>query len=99
MNRIASKSWLDAIILRQLIAETLSDNNLIWRPQSQLSPSRFNGGDCKVTQVIYDTLLVSLNIYIVCLKYKLADVSAGKLSTPETWAHDTGSATPSEAIV
>ena len=24
------------------------------------------------------------------LKYKLADVSAGKLSTPETWAHDTG---------
>jgi len=24
------------------------------------------------------------------LKYKLADVSAGKLSTPETWARDTG---------
>jgi len=24
------------------------------------------------------------------LKYKLADASAGKLSTPETWARDTG---------
>jgi len=24
------------------------------------------------------------------LKYKLADVSAGKFSTPETWARDTG---------
>jgi len=24
------------------------------------------------------------------LKYKLADVSAGKLSTSETWARDTG---------
>jgi len=27
------------------------------------------------------------------LKYKLADMSAGKLSTPETWARDTGSST------
>ena len=24
------------------------------------------------------------------MEYKLADVSAGKLSTPETWARDTG---------
>jgi len=57
--------------------------------QSQLSPSRFNGGDCKVTQVMYDTSLASLK-HSHRLKYKLADVSAGKLSTPETWARDTG---------
>jgi len=33
--------------------------------QSPLSPSRFNGGDCKVAQVMYDTSLARLNIYIV----------------------------------
>jgi len=69
MNRIASKSWLDTKILRQLIAKTsaesLIENDLIWRPQSPPSLSRFNGGNCKVTQVIYDTSLASLNIYII----------------------------------
>jgi len=69
MNRIASNSWLDAKILRQLIAKTsaesLTEDNLMQTPQSPLSASRFNGGDCKVTQVIYDTSLASLNIYIV----------------------------------
>jgi len=69
MNRIASKWWLDAKSLRQLItktsAESLSENDLIRKPPSPLSPSRFNGGDCKVTQVIYDTSLASLNVYIV----------------------------------
>jgi len=34
-------------------------------PQSPLSPSRFNGDDCKVAEVIYDTSLASLNIYII----------------------------------
>jgi len=92
MNRIASQSWLDAKILHLIAktsAESLSDNNLIRRPQSQLSASRFHGGDCKVTQVIYHTSLANLNMYIVW-SIKLADVSAGKLSTLETWARDTG---------
>ena len=42
-----------------------------------------------MTQVMYDTSLASLK-HSNRLKYKLADVSAGKLSTPETWARDTG---------
>ena len=94
MNRIASKSSLDAKVLRQLIAKTsaesLSENDLIRRPQSPLSPSRFNSGDCKVTQVICDTSMASLNIYIVWSINLQMWVLENWLSTPETWARDTG---------
>jgi len=81
-----------AEILRQLIAKTsaesLNENDFV-RPQSPLSPSRFNGGDCKGDSSYIRHVVGKLK-HLHRLKYKLADVSAGKLSTPETWARDTG---------
>ena len=72
MNRTTSKSWLDAKILRQLIAQTLAEFEwkMTWYwygdPESPLSPSPHNGGDCKMTQVIYDKCRwQAFNIYIV----------------------------------
>jgi len=85
---------LDDKIPRQFIAKTsaesLSEADLIQRDsQSPLSPNQFNGGDCKVTRYIEH--VVGKFKHLHCLKYKLADERAGKLTTPETWARDNGS--------
>jgi len=88
-----SKSWLDAKILRQLIAKTsaesLSKNDLIRRPpkstkSKSISRRRLQGDSSYIRHVVGKLK------HWHRLKYKLADVSAGKLSTPETWARDTG---------
>jgi len=93
VNRIASKSWLYAKIVRKLIAKTLaeslSENDLIRRPpKSTKSKSiwrRRLQGDWSYIRHVVGKLK-----HLHRLKYQLAHVSAGKLSTPETWARDTG---------
>jgi len=100
MNRIASKSWLDAKILRQLIAntlaESLSENDLIWKPpkstkSKSIKRRRLQGDSSYIRHVVGKVK------HLHRLKYKLADASAGKLSTPETWARDTVASAFSES--
>jgi len=95
MNRIApSHDWTLKFcgnLSQKLRQKVWAKTTWYGDPQSPLSPSLFNGGDCKVTQVIYDTSLALGKLkHLHRLKYKPPDVSAEKLSTPETWAHDIG---------
>ena len=75
-------------LIAKTSAESLSENDLIRRPpkstkSKSISRRRLQG------ESIYIRHVVGKLKHLHRLKYKLADVSAGKLSTPETWARDT----------
>jgi len=95
VNRIASKSWLDDEMLRQLIAKTSAEFERkrldMETPKSTKSKSiwrrRLQGDSSYIRHVVGKLK------HWQRLKYKLADLSAGQLSTPETWARDTSHCT------
>jgi len=102
MNRSASKSWLDAKILWQLIAKTsadsLSENDLIRRPPKSTKSKSISWRRLQGDSSYYIRHVVGKLKHLRRLKYKLPDVSAGKLSTPETWARDTGIRVADETV-